>query len=40
MVLPHLAVAGPAEAILTGGVAAFLGRFHSELFEKGSGAPR
>jgi cobalt/nickel transport system permease protein len=28
MVLPHLAVAGPAEAILTGGVAAFLGRFN------------
>jgi cobalt/nickel transport system permease protein len=40
MVLPHLVVAGFAEAILTGGVAAFLGRYHPELFEKGSGDPR
>lgn len=35
MVLPHLVVAGAAEAILTGGVAAFLGKYHPELFEKG-----
>ena len=33
MVLPHLAVAGVAEAILTGGVAAFLGKYHAELFD-------
>jgi cobalt/nickel transport system permease protein len=40
MVLPHLTVAGAAEAILTGGVAAFLGKYHPELFEKGSLAPQ
>ncbi len=40
MVIPHLVIAGAAEAILTGGVAAFLGKYHPELFEKGSGAPR
>jgi cobalt/nickel transport system permease protein len=40
MVIPHLVIAGAAEAILTGGVAAFLGRYHPELFEKGSGASR
>ncbi len=39
MVLPHLVIAGAAEAILTGGVAAFLGKYHPELFERGSGAP-
>jgi ABC-type Co2+ transport system permease subunit len=33
--VPHLVVAGAAEAILTGGVAAFLGKYHPELFEKG-----
>ena len=40
MVIPHLVIAGAAEAILTGGVVAFLGKYHPELFEKGSGAPR
>jgi cobalt/nickel transport system permease protein len=40
MMIPHLTVAGAAEAILTGGVAAFLGRYHPELFEKGALAPR
>jgi len=38
MVIPHLAVAGVAEAILTGGVVGFLGKYHPELFEKGLGA--
>ncbi len=32
MMLPHLTVAGVAEGVLTGGVAAFLGRHHPELF--------
>ncbi len=32
IMIPHLAVAGAAEGILTGGVAAFLGRHHPELF--------
>ena len=40
MAIPHLSIAGAAEAILTGGVAAFLGKYHPELFEKGSGASR
>jgi cobalt/nickel transport system permease protein len=40
MMIPHLTVAGAAEAILTGGVAAFLGTYHPELFEKGALAPR
>jgi len=40
MVLPHLVIAGTAEAILTGGVVAFLGTYHPELFEKGSLTPR
>jgi cobalt/nickel transport system permease protein len=40
MMIPHLTVAGAAEAILTGGVAAFLGRYHPELFEKGALGPR
>jgi len=40
MVLPHLVIAGAAEAILTGGVVAFLGTYHPELFEKGSLTPR
>jgi cobalt/nickel transport system permease protein len=33
MMLPHLTIGGAAEAILTGGVAAFLGKYHPELFE-------
>lgn len=33
MVIPHLTVAGAAEALITGGVVAFLGRYHAELFE-------
>jgi cobalt/nickel transport system permease protein len=36
MMIPHLVVAGAAEAILTGGVVAFLGRYHREIFEAGS----
>ncbi|MGD1047411.1 MAG: cobalt transporter CbiM [Candidatus Krumholzibacteriaceae bacterium] len=40
MTIPHLTVAGAAEAILTAGVVAFLGRYHPELFETGSGATR
>lgn len=32
MMIPHLTVAGIAEAIVTGGVVAFLGKYHSELF--------
>jgi cobalt/nickel transport system permease protein len=37
MMIPHLVVAGAAEAILTGGVVAFLGNYHPELFETGPG---
>jgi len=33
MLLPHLTVGGLAEALVTGGVVAFLGRYHPELFE-------
>ena len=33
MMIPHLIVAGAAEAVLTGGVIAFLGTHHPELFE-------
>ena len=33
MMLPHLTVAGAAEAAITGGVVAFLGRHHPEIFE-------
>jgi len=33
MAIPHLTVAGAAEVVLTGGVIAFLGRYHPELFE-------
>ena len=40
MTIPHLTVAGAAEAILTGGVVAFLGRHHAELFETGEGPMR
>jgi cobalt/nickel transport system permease protein len=36
MAIPHLTIAGAAEAILTGGVAAFLGTHHPEII----GAPR
>jgi cobalt/nickel transport system permease protein len=32
MMLPHLTIGGVAEALLTGGVVAFLGRYHPELF--------
>jgi hypothetical protein len=32
MIIPHLTVGGLAEALVTGGVVAFLGRYHSELF--------
>ena len=39
MMLPHLTIGGAAEAILTGGVAAFLGRYHPELFEARLGSP-
>lgn len=38
MMIPHLTVAGAAEAVLTGGVVAFLGAHHPELF--GARAPR
>jgi cobalt/nickel transport system permease protein len=40
MMIPHLTVAGAAEAILTAGVVAFLGRYHPEIFESGEGALR
>jgi cobalt/nickel transport system permease protein len=33
MVIPHLAVGGLVEALVTGGVAAFLGTYHPELFD-------
>ena len=32
MMIPHLTVGGAAEAVITGGVIAFLGRYHGELF--------
>lgn len=32
MILPHLTVGGFAEALVTGGVVTFLGRYHPELF--------
>jgi len=37
VMIPHLTIAGAAEAVLTGGVAAFLGRYHPELFDAGAG---
>jgi cobalt/nickel transport system permease protein len=39
MMIPHLTVGGLVEALVTGGVIAFLGRYHSELFnaERGGG---
>lgn len=40
MMLPHLTIAGAAEAILTGGVAAFLGKHHPEIFEALRAGPR
>jgi cobalt/nickel transport system permease protein len=40
MMIPHLTIGGAAEAVLTGGVVAFLGRYHAELFERGPGEPR
>ncbi len=33
MMIPHLTIAGAAEAILTGGIVAFLGTYHPEIFE-------
>ncbi len=39
MMIPHLTVGGAAEAIVTGAVIAFLGRYHPELFMvRGRGA--
>lgn len=32
MMIPHLTVGGLAEALVTGGVIAFLGKYHSDLF--------
>lgn len=32
MMIPHLTVGGAAEAVITGGVITFLGRYHRELF--------
>jgi cobalt/nickel transport system permease protein len=39
MILPHLTVGGLAEALVTGGVVAFLGKYHSELFFRGAAEP-
>lgn len=36
MMIPHLTVGGAAEALITGGVIAFLGRYHRELFRVGA----
>lgn len=33
MLIPHLTVGGAAEAVITGGVITFLGRYHGELFD-------
>lgn len=38
MMIPHLTIAGAAEAVITGGVVAFLGRHHRELFETAPGS--
>ncbi len=38
MMIPHLTVAGAAEAAITGGVVAFLGRHHPEIFEAAGSA--
>jgi cobalt/nickel transport system permease protein len=35
LMIPHLTVGGIAEALMTGGVVAFLGRYHPELFNAG-----
>ncbi len=32
MMIPHLTIGGMAEAVITGGVASFLGKYHPELF--------
>lgn len=32
MLIAHLAIAGPVEAAITGGVIAFLGKYHSDVF--------
>jgi cobalt/nickel transport system permease protein len=32
MMIPHMTLGGVAEAVITGGVAAFLGKYHPELF--------
>ena len=38
MILPHLTVGGLAEALVTGGVVAFLGKYHADLFSyRGTG---
>jgi cobalt/nickel transport system permease protein len=34
MMIPHLTIGGAAEALLTGGVVAFLGRYHREIFTR------
>ena len=39
MMIPHLSVGGAAEAAITGGVIAFLGRYHRELFSAGDRSP-
>jgi cobalt/nickel transport system permease protein len=39
MTIPHLTVAGAAEATLTAGVVAFLGKHHAGLFHESEGAP-
>ena len=37
MMIPHLTVGGLAEALVTGGVIAFLGKYHPELFIRSDG---
>ncbi len=36
MMIPHLTIGGLAEALVTGGVIAFLGKYHPELFGTGA----
>ena len=36
MMIPHLTAGGAVEAVITGGVVAFLGRYHRELFSAGA----
>jgi cobalt/nickel transport system permease protein len=38
MMIPHLTVGGAAEAVITGGVIAFLGRYHKDIFDLIEGA--